>query len=309
VSVQGRPPALARQRDQREGSLVSVGVVGVGAMGLPMAERLLDGGHEVWAHDIDTARLAAAAERGVHPAADAAAVAARVQVLVVAVVDAAQTEAVLFDAVHGAAPALAPGSSVLLCPTIGPQDVERFAATLAARGIGVLDAPMSGGPARARDGTMSLMVAGDDGVFARHEALLRHLASRLFRVSLRPGDGARAKLVNNLLAAINLAGASEAMALAVRMGLDPAATLAIVEASSGQSWIASDRLRRAIEGDPGVRARISLLAKDSALALAMDDGTAMPVARAAAAVFEQAVADGHGERDDSRLWTRAEPGP
>ena len=102
----------------------------------------------------------------------------------------------------------------MLCPTIGPGDVERAAAELSARGLGCIDAPMSGGPLRARDGTMSLMVACDDALFMRWQPVLAQLASRLFRVGVRPGDGARTKLVNNLLAAINLAGAAEAMTLA-----------------------------------------------------------------------------------------------
>ena len=82
---------------------------------------------------------------------------------------------------------------------------------------------MSGGPLRARDGSMSLMVACADAVYERWHGLLADLSSRLFHVGTRPGDGARTKLVNNLLAAVNLAGAAEAMALAQRIGLDPAA--------------------------------------------------------------------------------------
>ena len=126
---------------------------------------------------------------------------------------------------------------------------------------------MSGGPVRARDGTMSLMVACADAVFERWQGLLRDLSSRLFRVGSTPGDGARTKLVNNLLAAVNLAGAAEALALAQRLGLDPAATLAVIEQSSGQSWIGSDRLRRALAATRPCRRTSRLLAKDSALAL------------------------------------------
>ena len=177
------------------------------------------------------------------------------------------------------------------------------------------DAPMSGGPDRARDGTMSLMVAGADATFARHEPLLRHLASRLFRVGTRPGDGARTKLVNNLLAAVNLAGAAEALALAERLGLDAAATLAVIEQSSGQSWIGSDRLHRALAGDTVVKARIALLAKDSALALAMarglpGNGPKLAMGRAAGKAFASAVRDGLADEDDANLgrWM-AQPGP
>ena len=118
---------------------------------------------------------------------------------IVCVVDAAQTDEVLFGP-QGAAAVLQPGQAVLLCPTIAPLDVERLARQLAERGVDAIDAPMSGGPARARDGSMSLMVACPDPVFERCRRLIETLSSQVFRISARPGDGARTKLVNNLLA-------------------------------------------------------------------------------------------------------------
>jgi 3-hydroxyisobutyrate dehydrogenase len=278
-----------------------IGIAGIGNMGLPIARRLGEGGYSVTVHDIDPARVALAAP--LPTATDAASLAAGCDVLIVVVVDAAQTEAVLFGP-RGAAPALGAGKAVLLCPTIGPADTERFAAALAARGVDAIDAPMSGGPARARDGSMSLMVACGDDVFARHEPLLRAMASRLFRVGSRAGDGARTKLVNNLLAAVNLAGAAEALALAASLGLDPARTLDVIEQSSGQSWIATDRLRRALAGDREPRAHTSLLAKDSALALEMarqiDREPALGTV--AAAAFARACAGGRAADDDSCLY-------
>ncbi|WP_272885346.1 NAD(P)-dependent oxidoreductase [Calidifontimicrobium sp. SYSU G02091] len=281
-----------------------IGVIGIGLMGLPIAQRLAEQGYAVRVRDVDPQRVALAAPL---PAADdAAALAAACDVLIVVVVDARQTDDVLFGP-RGAADALRPGQTVLLCPTIGPDDTERIAAALQARGVEAIDAPMSGGPARARDGTMSLMVACPDDVFARHEPLLRTMASRLFRVGTRAGDGARTKLVNNLLAAVNLAGAAEALALAVQLGLDAARTLEVIEQSSGQSWIASDRLRRALAGDDAPRAATALLAKDAALALAAARavGPEPVLGAAAAAVFAQACADGDAARDDACLFERA----
>jgi putative dehydrogenase len=163
---------------------------------------------------------------------------------------------------------------------------------------------MSGGPARARDGQMSLMVACSDALWDRFNPLLRHLAARLFRIGQRPGDGARTKLVNNLLAAVNLAGAAEALALAMQLGLDPAATLAVIAQSSGQSWIGSDRLARALQDDFAPRAHTTLLAKDSGLALAMAAQAGLPLppmGSAAAALFQAALAAGYGADDDARL--------
>lgn len=270
-----------------------IGVVGIGNMGLAMAQRLVDLGHAVTVCDLDPTRAPLVPQAAV--AATPAAMAG-CELVIVAVVDAAQTRDVL------AALALPAGATVMLCPTIAAGDVEAFAADLAARGLGCIDAPMSGGPARARDGTMSLMVACDDARFARWQPLLAQLASRLFRVGATPGDGARTKLVNNLLAAVNLAGACEVMALAERWGLDPAKTLDVIEQSSGQSWIGSDRLRRAIAGDPTPRAHVALLAKDSALAIAAAGGAAPALGSAAAALFRQALDAGLAREDDGALW-------
>lgn len=280
-----------------------VGVVGIGNMGWAMAQRLHERGFGVAVHDVDAQREALARAAGIEVQPGAAALAARSDAVIVAVVDAAQTEAVLFGAA-GAAAALPHGAAVLLCPTIAPADTEAFAARLAGRGLEPIDAPMSGGPARARDGTMSLMVACADAAFERWRALIESLSSRVFRLGVRPGDGARVKLVNNLLAAVNLAGAAEALALAERVGLDPARTLDVIERSSGQSWIGSDRLRRALAGDLAPRAHTTLLNKDSHLALAMaaSAGFEANVGAQAAALFERACASGCAALDDASLF-------
>jgi L-threonate 2-dehydrogenase len=285
---------------------MKIGVIGIGNMGLGMALRLRDGGHAVAVRDIDPAREALAEGCEIAPSPSAAAVGR--DLVIVAVVDAAQTESVLFGP-DGVARASALPAGVMLCPTIGASDTERLARRLFDLGIAAIDAPMSGGPQRARDGSMSLMVACSDEVFARWQPLLAQLSSRLFRVGTRPGDGARTKLVNNLLAAVNLAGAAEALALAARLGLDPAATLSVIEQSSGQSWIGSDRLRRALAGHTEPLAHMTLLAKDSRLALAeaAAAGFDVPVGAAAQAVFARAVDAGLAAEDDGALyrWQRA----
>ena len=223
-------------------------------------------------------------------------------VLLVVVVDAAQTEAVLWGE-GGAAQAMRPGQTVMLCPTLGPATVENQAQRLAQMGIDCIEAPMSGGPLRAQDGSMSLMVACSEPVWQRSQTLLQALSQRVFRVGTRAGDGARTKLVNNLLAAVNLAGAAEAMALAERLGLDPAGTLSVIEASSGQSWIGSDRMRRALAGDFEPRAHVSLLAKDTGLAVQAADEVAFDPAlgRLARDLFAQALGQGWAALDDAAL--------
>ena len=285
-----------------------VAIVGVGNMGLSLALRLLERGHAVRVHDRLPERMALAAAAGAVTLPSPAQAAAGCALVIVVVVDAVQTEAVLFGD-QGVAATLDNGANgingadVMLCPTIAPDDVERLAARLAGLGIGCLDAPMSGGPLRARAGLMSLMLACADTLAQRHAAVLADLSNAVFRVGTRCGDGARTKLVNNLLAAINLAGAAEAIALAQRLGLDAQRTLDVIAQSSGQSWIASDRMPRALVGDFAPRAHTTLLAKDSALALTMAAGVGVVPALGAqaAALFQDAVAAGFGADDDARL--------
>jgi putative dehydrogenase len=279
-----------------------IAIVGVGNMGGSMAARLLGLGWKLRIRDLLAERVDPLVREGAVPAASPAEAAAGAQTLIVCVVDAQQARDVLFGPA-GAAAAMQPGSAVLLCPTIAPQDVEALADGLARHRLTVIDAPMSGGPARARDGTMSLMVACEDGAFEAHRLLLEALSNRLFRVGTRPGDGARTKLVNNLLAAINLAGAAEVLALAQRLGLDPARTLDVIEQSSGQSWIGSDRMRRAIAGDFAPRAHVTLLHKDTRLALeaASAAGFAGLLGPVAHEAFDRAVAAGWSGLDDAAL--------
>jgi L-threonate 2-dehydrogenase len=279
-----------------------IGVIGVGNMGLAIAQRLLQCGHDVLVRDIRPEAEAAARQAGAQPVADLAALSRRCGLLILAVVDAAQCETVLFSGIAAAA-GVHLRSTVMVCSTIAPEDVESIAARLSALQVPCIDAPMSGGPQRARDGTMSLMVACADTVFRRHEPVLREMSSRLIRVGERSGDGARTKLVNNLLAAINLAAAVEAMALAERLGLDPQRTLRVFEQSSAQSWIGGDRLQRALADDFAPRAHTSLLAKDSTLALAMARaaGAEPPLGALAQTLFAQACAEGLESLDDASL--------
>jgi 3-hydroxyisobutyrate dehydrogenase len=286
-------------------SLAQVAVVGAGNMGGGMLTRLRGLGWSVAVHDIDPLAQSKAVALGAVACGSAMEAARHLTpdgVLMVVVVDAAQTEAVLWGE-GGAGPVLKPGQAVMLCPTLGPATVQSQAERLVQLGIDFIDAPMSGGPVRAQEGTMSLMVACSDAVWQRSQNLLSALSQQVFRVGTRSGDGARTKLVNNLLAAVNLVGAAEAMALAERLGLDPAATLSVIEASSGQSWIGSDRMRRALAGDFEPRAHVTLLAKDTGLAVLASDEVAFypPLGRLARDLFAQALEQGWADLDDSAL--------
>jgi 3-hydroxyisobutyrate dehydrogenase len=274
-------------------------------MGGGMALNLLARGWHVQIHDIDREKLDALAAHGAIMCTDAAGAAANVPITIVCVVDALQCESVLWgEGGVQARPGGLAGHTVMLCPTIAPADVERFAARLAQAGADIIDAPMSGGPQRAADGTMSLMVACADAVRASHSALIHTLSNRVFLLGERPGDGARMKLVNNLLAGINLVGAAEALAMAQRMGMDLGTVLDVIEQSSGQSWVGSDRMRRAIVDDYAPRAHATLLRKDTALAVqaAREVGFEGPLGAAASNVFARALERGWAHLDDAVIF-------
>jgi L-threonate 2-dehydrogenase len=281
----------------------AVSIIGVGNMGGGMARNLLSRGWPVHVYDIDAARMQNLASFGAVGHDSKAQAAINSIVTIICVVDTQQTQNVLFGD-QGVTQAMPLGGTVMLCPTLAPQDVERFAKDLIPFGIHCIDAPLSGGPVRAANGTMSLMVACADTVFERHRLLVEALSNKVFRISQTVGDGARTKLVNNLLAGINLVGAAEVLVMAQKMGLDVGKTLDVIEQSSGQSWIGSDRMRRAIEGDYEPRAHMTLLEKDTRLAVeaALSAGFEGPLGASARDVFAQASAGGLAGLDDAALF-------
>ena len=281
----------------------SAGIIGVGNMGGGMARRLLGLGWNVHVRDIDDNKTAALHALGATVQDTPAALTAAVDRLIVCVIDTPQVEAVLFGP-QGVSQTLRKGQTVMLCPTLSPEDVESFGQRLMALGAHVIDAPMSGGPQRAAEGTMSLMVAAPPAVFQANQDWLDALSGLVFNVSERVGDGARTKLANNMLAGINLVGAAQVLAMAQRMGLDLSKTLDVMERSSGQSWISSDRLRRALVNDYAPRAHVTLLEKDTRLAVEAGDavGFTPELGRLASAVFAQAHAAGLAEEDDASVF-------
>ncbi|HET6600299.1 MAG TPA: NAD(P)-dependent oxidoreductase [Burkholderiaceae bacterium] len=287
-----------------------IGVIGIGAMGLPIATNLHGKGHAVRVRDIREAALQAAAESGLAACASAREMASCCDLLIVVVVNAAQIEAVLFGpdgVVHGERSDAGP--AVMLCSTIAPEDTARFGRRLAETGIATLDAPISGGPVRAGNGTMSIMVAGSSALVERFDGVLRDMAAKVFHVGETLGVGAKAKLVNNLLAGINLAAGAEALALGAQLGLDARQLFDVICASSGASWIFQDRMARALAGDFVPRAQTHILTKDVGLAVAMaaSAGIETPLARQALRAFEAAVAAGLADEDDAAIIKAIDP--
>jgi 3-hydroxyisobutyrate dehydrogenase len=285
----------------------SVGVIGLGNMGLPMLKALRRAGFDVVGRDLRAEAEAAAQAAGARIAASARELAALCDMILVVVVDAGEIEDALFREAAPAVDGWRPGTVVALCSTIAPEDAGRLATRIEAAGAVAIDAPISGGPARAEAGRLALMLAGADAVLERAEPVLSALSDRRFRVSARHGDGARMKLVNNLLAGINLAAGAEVLALGEHLGLEPQTMLAVIGASSGQSWIVDERMPRAFAGDFEPRAHARILHKDLGLAMAMAEaaGCKASLGADALALFARTLERGWGAEDDAVLLRTA----
>jgi len=283
-----------------------VGVIGTGAMGGGVVQSLVRAGFATLARDIHREAQDLAVRHGAMPAASAADLARSADAVVILVVDAGQVETVLFGA-DGVTTAQPSPGIVLVSSTVDPAYVGDLAPRLAARGIALLDAPVSGGPAKAAAGTMTMMVSGDAEAYARMRPVLERITGRLFAVGPRAGDASTFKIVNNLLAAANLAAGAEALAIAQAAGLDLRRVSEIVTASSGASWIFGDRVPRALDGDYAPRAAATLLWKDVGIAesLAKRMGVDAPFTRLARSLFADTIAAGCGGEDDAVLVRRA----
>ncbi|MCZ4306013.1 NAD(P)-dependent oxidoreductase [Zoogloeaceae bacterium G21618-S1] len=286
-----------------------VGIIGIGNMGLAMALNLRERGIALTVRDLRSGPETIAHTAGAVIAASPAALAESVDVVITVVGTGEETREVLLGA-DGVATIDGNGRAVLICSTIAPDDVAHCAEHLSRAGWKTLDAPISGGPARARAGSMSMMLGGEPALVSALEPLLAVLAKPRFVIGPQPGDGAKAKLVNNLLAAIHLTAAGEAFALAEQLGLNPKTVLDVVCASSGQSWIAADRIPRALDGDFAPRAHTRILTKDIGLALdcarAVDQAATLGVA--AQTILQRTCNLGWAEEDDAAVLKACRPG-
>jgi 3-hydroxyisobutyrate dehydrogenase len=289
----------------------TVAVLGLGAMGLPISTRLATG-LEVHGFDIAPARLDLAAAQGVAPFDSARAAVEGVDAVVLAVRDGAQLSEVLFGEV-GIADSLSRGTVVILTSTVGVEGLGTTAADLAARGVELVDAPLSGGPARAGEGDLLIVVGAS--AEARHKAapVLDLLASTLTVVGDRPGDGQALKTVNQLLCGIHIAAAAEALALASALGLDPAATLDALQAGAAASFMLGNRGPRMLEayeeGGAEVLSQVDIFVKDMGIVgkAARAAHLPVPVAAAAEQLFVLATRHGLGASDDSAVITLLAP--
>ncbi|MFH1558211.1 MAG: NAD(P)-dependent oxidoreductase [Pseudomonadota bacterium] len=278
-----------------------IGFVGLGAMGLPMAQHLVAAGHEVAGFDLNPASLSTFAAGGGRAASSPADAAQGADLLVLMVVNADQAEQVLFEA--GAADALAGDGAVILCSTCSPPRVEAMAARLALSQRGLVDAPVSGGVVGAQNAGLTVMASAPDPLYARTESVLRTMGSRLFRVGDTPGQGAMVKTINQLLCGVHIATAAEALSLAERAGLDLPQLLEIFGESAAASWMLNNRGPRMAADDGKVTSAVDIFVKDLGIVLEAGRGAKAPTPLAALAqqLFLAASAQGLGRADDSQV--------
>ncbi len=280
----------------------NVGVIGLGAMGLGVARSLLRAGFKVHACDVREEVLNKFVADGGIACASPAAMGMAVDVIVTLVVNAAQTETVLFGD-NGAATTLKPGSVVISSATVAPDFAVALGQRLAEHGLLLLDAPVSGGAARAASGEMTMMTSGPAAVYAKVDDVLAGMAGKVYRLGEQHGQGSKVKIINQLLAGVHVAATAEAMALGLREGVDPAALYEVITHSAGNSWMFENRVPHILNGDYTPLSAVDIFVKDLGLVLdtARRSKFPLPLSAAAHQMFMMASTAGHGGEDDSAV--------
>ena len=285
---------------------MKVGVVGLGTMGMGAALNLLKKGHAVTGCELrDTARAEFAAAGGAVVESPSE-LPADVEAVVVFVINAAQTEQVLFGE-NGCLAHVGKGAVILCCATIAPEAARALDERITQAGFLMLDSPVSGGKIGAHAGTMTVMASGSDTAFAKAQPVLEAISSKVWRLGDQAGIGSTVKMVNQLLAGVHIATAAEALALGIRAGADPKTLFEVISASAGSSWMWQNRVPHILEGDDTPLSAVNIFVKD--LAIVLDQARALtfplPMASAAHQLFLAAAANGQGAKDDAfviRVW-------
>jgi 3-hydroxyisobutyrate dehydrogenase len=287
-----------------------IAVIGLGAMGLPMAAHLA-ATFPVTGFDPFPPRRELAAESGIIAEATPAAACPDADIALLAVRDQPQAEAALFGP-DGVLETLRPGSPVILTSTVGPEAARDLAGRLEAAGYPLVDAPISGGPVRAGQGDLLIVVGAAAEALGTVQPVLDALSSTLTVVGPRPGDGQALKTINQLLAGVHIAAAAEAIALARGLGLDPAVVIDALSQGAAGSFMFADRgprMLQAYTGGAEVKSRVDIFVKDMGIVTTVGRSSHVPLPLAAAAqqLYLIAEAAGLGAEDDSSVVTILSP--
>jgi L-threonate 2-dehydrogenase len=279
-----------------------IGLIGLGAMGSGMAGSLRRAGYRVYVFDLRNEVAQGFAAEGGVACSSPAQVAAACDVLISVVVNAAQTEAVLFGE-GGAAAAMKAGSVFVMCSTVDPGFSIALEKRLVEKSILYLDAPISGGAAKAAKGEITMMTSGHPEAYAKAGGVLDAMAAKVYRLGPAAGNGSKVKIIHQLLAGVHVAAAAEAMALGIREGVDPATLYEVITHCAGNSWMFENRMAHVLAGDYTPLSAVDILVKD--LGLVLDTARASkfpsPLASTAHQMFLQAAASGLGREDDAAV--------
>ena len=280
----------------------TLGVVGLGSMGMGAARSALRSGVRTWGCDSREQAREQFAQLGGQAVATPGALAPHCQVVLVLVVNAAQTEDVLFGP-EGLADQLAPGSVVICSATVDPAVPPQWEARLAQKGLLLIDGPVSGGAKKAAEGQMTVMASGPAQAFEAAAELMQTFAGKVYRLGDQVGIGSTVKMVNQHLAGVHIASACEAMALGIRAGADPKQLYEVICNSAGMSWMFQNRVPHILEGDYTPLSAVNIFVKDLGIVLDAARKLAFPLPLAAAAhqLYLATAAMGHGGEDDAAV--------
>jgi L-threonate 2-dehydrogenase len=280
----------------------TVGLIGLGAMGNGMAQSLRRAGHAPQVFDVRMEVAKAFAKDGGTACPSLSALGAACDVVVSVVVNAEQTEAVLFG-INGCAASMKHGSVFVMCSTVDPNWSIALEERLEKLGILYIDAPISGGAAKAASGQMTMMTAGKNEAYAKAEVFLNAMAAKVYKLGDSAGAGSKVKIINQLLAGVHIAAAAEAMALGLREGVDPAALYEVITHSAGNSWMFENRMAHVLAADYTPLSAVDIFVKDLGLVLDMARASKFPLPLSSTAhqMFMQASTAGFAKEDDSAV--------
>lgn len=279
----------------------NIAVIGLGSMGYGMAESCLRAGHRVWGADVDPAPMARFLAAGGESSTLADTVSELDAVLIV-VLNAAQTERVLFGE-DSLVSRLRAGAVVIACATVAPEFARSMELRCAEAGIEYLDAPISGGSAKAAQGRLSIMASGTAAAFAAAGPVLDAISETVFRLGDSAGAGSAMKAVNQLLAGVHIATMAEAITFGMTQGVTPEKFLEVISKCAGSSWMLENRAPHIVNGDYTPLSQINIWPKDLGIVLdvAKTAGFSAPITAAAMQQYMVAVGMGLGREDDAAI--------
>ncbi|NNK94568.1 MAG: NAD(P)-dependent oxidoreductase [Desulfobacterales bacterium] len=280
----------------------SVAVIGLGSMGMGAARSCIRAGLSTYGVDINSNALQSLREAGAKGVAqDCADFASALDSVLLLVVNAEQCRKILFG--NGLAEQLRSGTAVMVSATMSVEDAKDIASCLQEKQLIVLDAPVSGGAAKAEMGEMTVMAAGSDEAFEKLIPVLDATASSVYRIGTEIGMGATVKIIHQLLAGVHIAVGAEAMAMAAKAGISLDMMYEVVTNAAGTSWMFENRMKHVVDGDYTPRSMVDIFVKDMGLVTDAAQSLKFPLYLGSAAyqMFTAASNDGYGQEDDSAV--------